>query len=65
MNNYFYDKRMEIKKIADDNNVDIGIATDMFRVNNKKYTNEELKEWNDMIRKIQLDKNKTLEDLFK
>lgn len=65
MSNYFYDKRMEIKKIADDNNVDIGVATDMFRVNNKEYTNEELKEWNDMIRKIQLDKNKTLEDLFK
>lgn len=66
MKNFFYDNRMEIKKISEERKVDVGVATDMFRTEHEgEYSKVELRAWLAMIRKYQTLKNLTLADLFK
>lgn len=66
MKNFFYDNRMEIKKISEERKVDVGVATDMFRTEHEgEYSKVELRTWLAMIRKYQMFKNLTLADLFK
>lgn len=66
MKNFFYDNRMEIKKISEERKVDVGVATDMFRTEHEgEYSKVELKTWLAMVRKYQTLKNLTLADLFK
>lgn len=66
MKNFFYDNRMEIKKISEERKVDVGVATDMFRTEHEgEYSKVELRTWLAMVRKYQTLKNLTLADLFK
>lgn len=65
-NNRFYQNRHRIAEISREQNVDAGVATSIF-AHEKGWGNcvAELNEWQNLMRKYQKSKDKTLADLFK
>lgn len=65
-NNVFYQNRMKIKTLCEENGVDAGVGTDMLRASGEiKYTTVELQEWKEEMVKYMRHKTLTLADLFK
>ena len=65
-NNRFYKNRHRIDEISRTQNVDAGVATSIL-IQEKGWTNysAELNAWQNLMRKYQRSKDKTLADLFK
>lgn len=65
-NNRLYNARMEIKKFADDRNVTVDVATQMY-IKEAGIANceNELNEWTSLCTKYMADSHKTLADLFR
>ena len=66
MDNRFYNARMEIKKLADEHNVTVDVATQMY-IKEVGIANceSELNEWTNLCTKYMKDSHKTLADLFR
>ena len=65
-NNRFYNNRMEIKKLAEERNVTVDVATQMYITeHNLQDYKSELTAWTNLCAKYMQDPKLTLADLFR